>query len=118
MKFFLDENIPKSVSEFLTRHHHEALDIRGTSDEGADDRRIFDLAQKKKAIFLTTDRDFFHTVPHLYKHHFGVVVIALRQPNRHNIQSKVEWFLEHFGDTDLENRVFQLRDRTYVTYTA
>ena len=116
MRFFLDENFPKSASDFLSRHNHEITDIRGTRDQGADDTKIFDLAQKQQAVFLTTDRDFFHTVPHLYKHHFGIVVIALRQPNRHNILSKLEWFLEHFGNTNLENKIFQLRDRTYVIH--
>jgi predicted nuclease of predicted toxin-antitoxin system len=118
MKFFLDENFPKTAFDVLLRFGHEAIDIRGTQNEGAEDITIFDLAQEQQATFLTTDRDFFHTVPHLYKHHFGVVVIALRQPNRHNILGRLEWFLDNFGDTSLENRIFQLRDQTYVTYPA
>lgn len=116
MKFFLDENFPRTAFDTLRRLGHEAVDVRGTQNEGADDTAIFDLAQEQKAIFLTTDRDFFHTVPHLYKQHFGIVVIALRQPNRHNILSRLEWFLDRFGEANLENRVFQLRDQTYVTY--
>jgi len=116
MIFFLDENFPKSASDYLSRHNHEITDIRGTRNEGADDAKIFDLAQKQKAVFLTTDRDFFHTIPHLYEHHFGIVVIALRQPNRHSILSRLKWFLKHFGNTSLENKIFQLRDRTYVKY--
>jgi len=118
MRFFLDENFPKSASDLLNRHKHEILDIRGTQDQGADDATIFDLAQEQQAVFLTTDRDFFHTIPHLYEHHFGVVVIALRQPNRHNILGKLEWFLQHSGNDSLENKIFQLRDRTYVVYPA
>lgn len=118
MRFFLDENFPMSASEFLRRRNHEATDIRGTRDQGVDDVRLFDLAQEQQAVLLTTDRDFFHTIPHLYEHHLGVVVIALRQPNRQNILGKLEWFLEHFGHTSLENKVFQLRDQTYVVYPA
>lgn len=116
MRFFLDENFPRSASDLLSSFNHESTDIRGTRDQGADDRKIFDLAQKQRAVFLTTDRDFFHTIPHLYEHHFGVIVIALRQPNRQNILHKLEWFLQHFGNTDIENKIFQLRDRNYVIY--
>lgn len=116
MRFFLDENFPKSASEFLTHHDHEVVDIRGTQDQGADDLRVFDLAQRHQAVLLSTDRDFFHTIPHLYDHHFGIVVIALRQPNRQNIRGKLEWFLERFGNTNLKNKIFQLKDQTYVIY--
>ena len=116
MKFFLDENFPKSASDLLTQHSHSVKDVRGTSAEGADDATIFELALADKAVFLTTDRDFFHTIPHLYERHYGIVVIALRQPNRLNILSKLEWFLELYRDSNLENKVFQLRDNSFVTY--
>ena len=118
MRFFLDENFPRTASSVLLDHGHEVVDIRGTKNEGADDAVIFDMAQEQQAVFLTTDRDFFHTIPHLYKHHFGIVVIALRQPNRQNILGKLQWFLDHFAEGNLENKIFLLRDRTYVVYPA
>lgn len=80
MKFFLDENFPKSATGMLEHLGHVVFDL-GCA-EGSRDADIFDEAQKCGAIFLTTDRDFFHTIPHLFPHHEGVIVIALRQPNR------------------------------------
>jgi predicted nuclease of predicted toxin-antitoxin system len=118
MKFFFDENFPKAAGKLLRKHGHEWIDIRGTDQEGSDDRTIFDDAQRQEAVFLTTDRDFFHTVPHLGDPHCGVVVIALRQPNRDNILDRLKWFLDHFGDADLKNRAFELRDRTYVVFPS
>jgi hypothetical protein len=47
--------------------------------------------------------------------HFGVVVIALRQPNRAQIIQKLEWFLAHVGVEHWSNRVFQLRDTNWMT---
>ena len=82
MTFFLDENFPKSAIPLLEESGHSVVDIRSTIHEGADDSFIFKLAQKHNAIFLTTDKDFFHTIPQFYKKHAGVVVITLRQPNR------------------------------------
>ena len=89
MKFFLDENFPKAAHPLLKNLGHEIFDLRGTSREGSADTKIFQEAQDCEAVFLTTDRDFFHTVPHLYPQHEGVVVIALRQPNRANILDKL-----------------------------
>jgi hypothetical protein len=64
-------------------------------------------------FFLDENFDFFHTVPLLFHHHHGVVV-ALRQPNRHRILERLEWFLEYIQTEETTNRVYELRDRTYV----
>jgi predicted nuclease of predicted toxin-antitoxin system len=88
MKFSLDENFPKAAAGVLERLGHEVFDLRGTGREGSPDAEIFTDAQLQGAVFLTTDRDFFHTIPHLHAEHHGVVVIALRQPNRAAILEK------------------------------
>jgi predicted nuclease of predicted toxin-antitoxin system len=116
VKFFFDENFPKSAGPLLMARGHECVDIRGTDKEGVEDIAIFHLAQEQRAVFFTTDRDFFHTIPHLEKNHHGVVVVALRQPNRQSILSRLEWFLERFEHRDIANRVFELRDRTFVVF--
>lgn len=116
MKFFLDENFPKAANGFLTECGHEVVDIRGSVDEGSEDPYIFEMAQRYKAVFLTTDKDFFHTVPHLYDHHYGVVIITLHQPNRKGILNKLGWFLEHFPEDSLEGYVVLLKDQTYIVF--
>jgi predicted nuclease of predicted toxin-antitoxin system len=93
---------------------HETLDLRGTSREGLSDREIFAEAQAHQAVFLTTDRDFFHPIPHLHEQHSGVIVIALRQPNRKAILEKLAWTLRSLQPADLVNRTIQLRDKTWV----
>ncbi len=118
MTFFLDENFPKTAEGFLSLRGHAVIDIRGTPNEGIDDRCIFEMAQERKAVFLTTDRDFFHSIPHLYSSHYGIVVIALRQPNRMAILSRLSWFIDQFGDIDISGKAFLLRDRTYSIYPA
>lgn len=118
MKFLLDENFPKAAVDFLRSLGHEAFDFRGTDEEGLDDDAVFKKAQQIGAILLTTDRDFFHTVPHLYETHRGVVVIALRQPNRVAILSRLEWALAHITENDFSNRVFQLRDKNWLAYPS
>lgn len=39
-------------------------------------------------------------------------LIALRQPNRAAILSRLEWALSTIAESDFPNRVFQLRDKT------
>ena len=114
MNFFLDENFPKSAIQWLNDRGHTAIDLRGTPDEGIPDSELFCRAQVANAVLLTTDRDFFHTIPELFKHHRGAIVIALRQPNRTRILERLEWFHEHISVTTLPNRVFQLRDKTWI----
>ena len=118
MRFLLDENFPKASVELLQRAGHEVFDIRGTPDEGMEDEALFLKAQKLGATLLTTDRDFFHTVPHLYDSHRGVVVIALRKPNRSSILARLEWVLGNITQEDFRNRVFQLRDKSWLAYPS
>jgi len=118
MKFFLDENFPKTAEALLVAGGHTVLDIRGTEDEGAQDPDIFTMAQESQAVFLSTDRDFFHTIPCLFPDHHGIVVIALRQPNRRAILSRLSWFLDRFGSQSSIGKAYLLRDRTYAVYPA
>lgn len=114
MKFFLDENFPKAAAGMLESLGHVVFDLRGTEREGSTDPEIFADAQQRGAIFLTTDRDFFHTIPHLFPHHEGVIVIALRQPNRAAILQKLSWILERLQPTEFAGRSIQLRDQTWT----
>ncbi len=118
MTFLLDENFPRAARGLLESAGHDVRDVRGSPIEGGSDVEVFDLARRLRATLLTTDRDFFHTVPHLYANHSGVVVIALRQPNRRNILARLEWFLRKFAQSDLQDSVYELRDRTYVVYSS
>jgi predicted nuclease of predicted toxin-antitoxin system len=113
MKFFLDENFPKLAERYLSDLGHEVIDIRSTEHEGLGDYPIFKLCQRYSAIFLTTDRDFFHTIPFHFSEHYGVIVIALSQPNRANIIKKLKWVIEESGIKDYSNKIIILRDKNY-----
>jgi predicted nuclease of predicted toxin-antitoxin system len=114
MKFFLDENFPKAAVGLLEGMGHEVFDLRGSGREGLPDPDIFAEAQLSTAVFLTTDRDFFHTIPHIHDKHAGIIVIALRQPNRSAILEKLLWVLEHLQPDSFRNRAIQLRDQSWI----
>ncbi len=96
MNFRLDENFPKSAVIFLHDTGHSAARSIDFIGQGAEDVAVFELAQHRKAILLTTDRDFFHTIPYLFPEHNGVVVVALKQPKkgRHFFEAPMD-----FGQT-------------------
>jgi predicted nuclease of predicted toxin-antitoxin system len=110
----LDENFPKAAVTFLQRGGHEVFDFQGSLNEGMEYLEVFAMAQQLGAILLTTDRDFFHTIPHLFDTHHGVIVIALRRPNRAAILSKLVWVLSRVAPENFPGRAFQLRDHTWT----
>jgi len=114
MKFFFDENFPKAAREILQELGHECFDPRGSDLEGVPDTIIVEEARRMKAVLLTTDRDFFHTLALQYPEHAGIVVIALKQPSRAAILERLKWFLAHVAEEHLASRAFQLRDHTWV----
>ena len=113
MNFCLDENFQKSAHFYLTQRGHSCIDVRDHFPQGAEDGELFVFAQQHRAIFLTTDKDFYHTIPFFIFPHHGVVVISLRQPNRRIIQERLQWFLEN-TPVSMDNTVYLLRDRTFI----
>jgi hypothetical protein len=53
-------------------------------------------------------------LPHLHEKHAGIVVIALRQPNRSAIIGKLSWLLNRLQPDEFKNRTIQLRDQSWI----
>ena len=112
MRFLLDENFPRSAADVIEECGHTAIPFASVCRFGDDDETVFRTAQRLDATILTSDRDFYHTVPLLHPLHAGIVVIALRQPSRALIHSRLKWFMKSVKEP-LANRVFVLRDYSY-----
>jgi len=110
MNILLDENFPKKAKEILEESGFIVFDVRGTENEGLPDIDIFDIAKKEKALFLTTDSDFFHTIHLTQKPHRGIVVINLRNPNTKNILEKLSWFIDNFINHKNDNTCYLIAD--------
>ena len=116
MRFLLDENFPKAVIPVLEAMGHEVEDFRVVGKIGAPDEDIVRLAKARSALILTTDRDFFPTLGRGLSEPCGIIVVAVKQPTRAAIVSRIEWFIEHVGLHRAAGRVFQLRDRAWMVY--
>lgn len=115
MNIFLDENFPAIACLFLETQGHHVLDIRGTDREGMNDAELFALVQNQRAVFLTTDKDFFHTIPFMFPRHHGVVVVALRQPNARFIMRRLQEAWPALVQGGFANTMILLTDnKTYV----
>ena len=110
MKFFLDENFPRPALTQLQNAGHLAAHALELFPPGAPDDRLFAHAQTEQAIFVTTDKDFFHTIPLAFARHHGALVITLRQPNRAGLLSRLADALTTLGERSLENTVWLITD--------
>lgn len=116
MNFFLDENFPKIAGKILEAEGHAVFDIRGTEKEGISDIDIFNISKNSSAVFLTTDKDFYHTIHLTSKPHHGIVIIALAQPNADNIILKLKWFLKHISGQKMKDKCFLITDNRCNIY--
>jgi predicted nuclease of predicted toxin-antitoxin system len=112
MTFLLDENFPRAAAAWLMERGHHVLMVGECCPRGSSDEVVFQTAQLYSAVLLTTDKDFYHTIPLLHSQHCGIVVIALHRPNRNDILSKLDWLLTHIK-SPLEGKTYLLRDFSY-----
>jgi predicted nuclease of predicted toxin-antitoxin system len=106
MRFFLDENFPRPAIIFLESASHSASHALQSFPPGTEDSKLFAHAQEQKAIFVTTDKDFFHTIPLAFKRHSGAIVITLRKPNRADLLRRLADALTLLGERDLDDTVW------------
>jgi predicted nuclease of predicted toxin-antitoxin system len=110
MIFFLDENFPRSALALLREAGHEASHALECFPQGTADAKLFAHAQKDNAIFVTTDRDFFQTIPLSFARHHGAIVITLRKPNRADLLRRLNDALVLLGQRDLRDTVWLVTD--------
>jgi predicted nuclease of predicted toxin-antitoxin system len=107
MKIIVDENIPLMTVAALRKLGHEVLDIRGTPDEGMPDPDLWVKSQNEGRLVITTDKGFSK---HRYEHHYGILVIRLKNPNRVKIHQRVMQAMNQFGENEWSDMLVVMRD--------
>jgi len=113
MKILVDENIPLRTVQTLREMGHDVQDIRGTPDEGMKDALLWDLAQNEDRLLITTDKGF---AGHRGKTHRGILVVRLRQPNRHKIHQRVIRAITSFDEKEWPDLLVVMRDFAQSTW--
>jgi predicted nuclease of predicted toxin-antitoxin system len=110
MRFFLDENFPRAALVALESAGHSATHALQSFPPGTADNLLFAHAQQHEAIFISTDRDFFHTIPLAFEHHAGAIVITLRKANRADLLRRLADALTLVGQRGLRDTVLLVTD--------
>ena len=89
---------------------HSATHALQSFPPGTADNLLFAHAQQLEAIFVSTDRDFFHTIPLAFEHHAGAIVITLRKANRADLLRRLADALTLVGQRGLRDTVLLVTD--------
>jgi len=107
MRVLIDENIPVITAQALRDLEYDVLDIRGTSDQDMTDKSLWDLTQGQRRLLITTDKGFAQRRDEL---HHGILIIRLRQPNRHRIHQRIMQAMEQFEPEEWPEMLVVVRD--------
>jgi hypothetical protein len=94
--------------EALKAQGHNVRDVRGTSDEGVPDGRLWQVAQQDDRLLITTDKGF---AVNRQRDHAGVLIVRLRQPNRRAIHDRILLTLARFAESKWRGTIVVVRDR-------
>jgi predicted nuclease of predicted toxin-antitoxin system len=107
MKIAVDEHIPLTTVRTLQDLGHDVRDIRGTADEGMQDEDLWELVQREERLLITTDKGFTH---YRTAHHYGILVVRLRKPNRHRIHHRIMQAMAQFAEAEWPGLLVVMRD--------
>lgn len=112
MRILVDENIPRITVQGLRALGHDLKDIRGSAERGLPDPDLWQMAMAESRLLITTDKAFssYRAIPHC-----GILIVRLRQPNRHKINNAVMQAIQRFKETEWLNRLVVVRDATMST---
>ena len=106
MKFFLDENIPISTREILTKLGFEVEHCKNSKLKGSSDKLIAEYCKKQKLVLVTRDLEFGSLLIYPKEYHYGLLV--LRLPNSFTakkINETMEEFLKNIKYEELINSI-------------
>ena len=107
MKIFVDENIPLMTVRALREMGHDVRDIRGTADEGMTDDALWERVHREGRLLITTDKGFTW---HRGELHHGILIVRLKQPNRHKIHQRVVQVMAQFTADEWRGLLVVMRD--------
>lgn len=81
----IDENVPRSVVEWLKR---KGIGVKGVFDvglKGAKDGKVAEYAVKNDMAILTLDADFASIYHNVFRGSLTVIVVGVKPPTPENI---------------------------------
>ena len=115
MRILVDENMPLMTVHALRESGNDVLDIRGTSDKGATDDVLWEIAKIQGRLLITTDKGFSNRRD---EKHYGVLIVRLRQPNRNKIHHRVIQAMTQFDEKEWPGLLVVMRDMVQSIWRA
>ena len=107
MRILADENIPRMTVEALQKLGHDVRDVRGTPDRGIPDTALWKVACDERGPLITTDKGF---TQYRSQARHAVLIVRLRQPNRHKIHMRVMQAIAQFASDKWPGQLVVMRD--------
>ena len=101
----VDENVPRSVMEWLKKR---GLNFKGVSDvglQGAKDENVARYAAENNMIILTLDADFGYIYHNVFRGSLSVIVIRVKPPTSVNIIETLNAVLKKVKLDELQKRL-------------
>jgi predicted nuclease of predicted toxin-antitoxin system len=96
MRFLIDADLPRSVSQIIQKHGHEAVDVRDVGLTDAKDFAIARYAQTQGLCLITGDSDFSDIRNYPPRQYAGIIVLDLpRNSTATYINHLLDSFLSH-----------------------
>ena len=114
IKFLADENISRSLIEFLRKEGYDIKDIKEEKLYGISDEEVIRLALRDKRIILTHDREFGGVLNNPINFE-RVVIIRYSNQNPNNIVKRFKADLVKIR-SKLDNSVIVLFDKHHIIY--
>ncbi|MCE2440246.1 MAG: DUF5615 family PIN-like protein [Candidatus Latescibacteria bacterium] len=93
MRFIVDADLPRSVSQVIAQYGHEAVDVRDIGMMSASDEEIVQYARDERLCLLSGDLGFADVRRYLPSKYHGIVIMRLP---RHATSSFIERLLSSF----------------------
>ncbi len=119
MNAVIDEDLHRSLGKILTLCGFQVFDIRDHHLRGSSDDKIFEFAQKQRAVLFTGDLGFSNIIRFPLGNHFGICI--LRFPNElstNSINLQVKNLMNNLKPIDYKGNLIilssgKIRSRRY-----
>ena len=110
MKFLLDENISKTVTQRLRDAGFDVMHILEMGLQGKPDEDVMAVAVRESRIILTHDKDFGNILRFPLQKHSGVIIMRFHNQAPPNTARYLLDFLSKNETSQLQSRLVILRE--------
>jgi predicted nuclease of predicted toxin-antitoxin system len=97
LNLLADESVEKQIVNKLRNDGH-IVDYISEINPGIADDLVLQIATEKKALLVTSDKDFGELFSRLNKLHYGVLLLRLAGSSNHDKPQYVSYALNRYGN--------------------